>query len=107
MLPPFVPTTPRPHRSVAALTSLVLGLLLVSPGGQAHAAGPPWMYLGGLERTDCNRSYAAAAAYYAMKQTGFSAAPYVEPNYQYVMGVNGDTKVIVTVDPLDQTHFWF
>jgi hypothetical protein len=96
----------RKHRTLSRGRSVVFAwLLLCASAPFAH--GSPFWSLGDLQRRDCNRAYAAAAAYFAMTNTNFSSAPYVDPNFQYVVAVNGDTKVVVTVVPIDQTNFWF
>ncbi len=101
----FAISAPKRRMLPPILGAILAFIVVAGSAGVAHAS--PWWALGDLQRQDCDRSYAAAAADGAMRNTGFSSAPYVDPNYQYVVAVNGDTKVVVTVVPIDQTHFWF
>lgn len=89
------------------LAAACAGAVALLSGMASAQAGAPWTVITGVQRSYCNRSYAAAAASLAMRDAGFSPTPYIDPANQFVTAVNGDIKVVVTVDPVSSSTFWY
>lgn len=82
----------------------VAGLLCLAGSSAAHAA--PWWYLGDFSKFGCDRIAMRDLVAQAVVSSGLSSSPFKEPSGQWVSANNGDTNVVVTINPLSATNFW-
>jgi hypothetical protein len=71
---------------------------------------PPLVYLAGVRRSACDAFNGTYTAAEAMRRAGFTSAPYMVTmdNAEYVVGVNQDTRLIVSLMPSKSVNdFWF